>query len=69
MEQLPLSVQVVVGAVALILGPYAGIRVGLNGTRETVKRIEGKVDQLTTDLPAVRERVSVIEAIVRREQA
>ena len=57
--------EILVGAVALILGPtggvYIGIRAGLNGTREAVRRIESKVDCITVEVPTLRERVSLLE--------
>lgn len=68
--------EIIIGVVALILGPtggvYVGIRAGLNGTRESVRRIEmdtkvrlsrieEKVDDIASELPSVRERVSLLE--------
>lgn len=75
--------ETILGVVALILGPtggvYVGIRAGLNGTREAVRRIEKdnaagmqrievKVDHILDELPRVRERVSVLEQRVNAEE-
>lgn len=58
--------EAVVGLAILVFGPagaaHISVKQTLNGTRETVRRIETKVDGLVTELPIVRERVSVLEA-------
>lgn len=59
----PWQIGVVIGA---IVGPFgaawAGIRVGLNGTRESVVRIESKVDKVVDKVNAHETRLAVLEA-------
>lgn len=59
----PWQIGVVVGA---IVGPFgaawAGIRVGLNGTRESVVRIESKVDKVVDRVTEHGTRIAVLES-------
>lgn len=74
-----MSVELILGAIGLILGPYAGIRVGMNGTKEAVRRIEseqrdgfqrieGKMDGIAVEVSHIRERTSVLETRMGAEE-
>lgn len=74
-----MTTELILGAIGLILGPYAGIRVGLNGTKEAVRRIEseqrdgfqrieGKVDKVGEEVSHIKERTSLLEHRVTVEE-
>lgn len=70
---LPPLAQLIIGLLVIVLGPagaaHMAVKGTLNGMRETVRRTEAKVDTLLDEVPRVRERVSVIEAIVKRGES
>lgn len=70
MEELPPAVQLVIAVVVLVLGPagaaHVAVRTTLNGTRDSVRRIEGRVNEVDRKLDGLTEGHSRIREDVAR---